>query len=86
MSRLAQFDTDAVQTILPYLKYPNPNLRRVAAVALGNIHDARGIDALIDVLHDPDNSVRSAAIRSINRLGPSARQRVRMQQMKMNGS
>lgn len=81
MSRLAEFGPPAVPIILPYLKHSDPALRRIAATALGNIHDARGIDPLIDLLDDPDRTLRSAAIRSLNRLGPTPRQRERMRQM-----
>lgn len=60
MSRLAQFGQSAVPIVLPYLKNSNPNLRRVAAAALGNIHDDRSIEALMDALDDPDTAVRAA--------------------------
>lgn len=81
MSRLASFGPAAVPNILPYLKHFDPTMRRVAATALGNIHDARGIDPLIDLVDDPDRTVRSAALRSVYRLSPSPQQRERMRQV-----
>lgn len=59
--------------VVEYLTYKlqdnNGLMRCIAADALGNIEDARGVKGLAQALNDPDLSVRIAATRSLWKLG-----------------
>jgi HEAT repeat protein len=49
-----------------------PELRKVAAMALGNIADPNTVDALIGLLRDPDAEVRYAAVEGLGEIGTPA--------------
>ena len=49
-----------------------PELRKVAAMALGNIADPSTVDALIALLRDPDVDVRVAAVEGLGEIGTPA--------------
>ena len=46
-----------------------PELRKTAAMALGNIADPNTVDALIALLRDPDAEVRYAAVEGLGEIG-----------------
>ena len=54
------------------LVYPDSLVRRTAALAIGRIGDARGVDLLVPLLSDPDTTVRVAAVFALGLLGDSA--------------
>lgn len=74
---LAQVGASAVNALLLALKAPNPDVRRLAAKALGQIGELSSVDFLIDALNDPDRGVRAtAAIALGNYRHPKAAQKI----------
>ena len=74
---LAQIGSPAVNALLLALKDPHPNVRRLAAKALGQIGELSSVDFLIDALNDPDRGVRAtAAIALGNYRHPKAAQKI----------
>jgi HEAT repeat protein len=61
-------DQSALPLLIESLLHPAGNLRREAAIALGEIGDARAIDALRAASADPDPEVRKAARLATERL------------------
>jgi HEAT repeat protein len=58
------------------LLHPAGNLRKEAAIALGEIGDAHAVPALTAASDDPDPEVRKAARSALQRLGaPAGRER-----------
>ena len=57
-----------VEDLLPLLRRPEPDLRKVTSWALGEIGRPGAIDFLRTVLEDEDGDVRKTASRSIERL------------------
>jgi len=62
--RLVKIGPDAVEPLIDFLRNdPNANVRKVAADALGDLHDHRAVEPLTDALqHDPDAGVRLFAV------------------------
>jgi HEAT repeat protein len=58
----------AVPALIAALSNPNPETRRVAAVALGQIRDQAAIPALVDALWDSESMVRQAASTALNEI------------------
>jgi cyclophilin family peptidyl-prolyl cis-trans isomerase/HEAT repeat protein len=54
------------------LLHPDPALRQFAALAVGRLHDSRGLDLLSRVLVDPDTNVQATAAFAIGLLGAPA--------------
>ena len=55
--------------LLPAMSDTNPDVRELAARALGRSTDARAVDVLIRALNDDDEEVRNRAARSLNEIG-----------------
>ena len=68
---LAQLSGDATKALAKALRDTNIAVRRRAAFALGdrNRERERAIPALVAVIDDPDDSVRTLAVQSLGRLG-----------------
>ncbi len=67
-------DASAVSALVPLLKDPNPELRRLAAYALGEI-GPKAKEALAEVkllLGDPDRKVQMQAVNSVHFIDPSS--------------
>lgn len=62
----------AVEKLIGSLAGPDPQLRRQAAWALGEIRDGRAVDALAKALHDQDGFVRTAAGEALSKIGRPA--------------
>jgi HEAT repeat protein len=74
---LAEIGGPASNALLLVLKDPNPEVRRLAAKALGQIGEISSVDFLIDALADPDRGVRAtAAIALGNYRHPMAAQKI----------
>jgi hypothetical protein len=58
----------AVPALIAALSNPNPETRRVAALALGWIQDEAAIPALVDALWDSESMVRHAASTALNNI------------------
>ena len=58
--------------LLRAVRAEHPDLRKTAAMALGNIADPNTVDALIALLRDPDAEVRYAAVEGLGEIGTSA--------------
>ena len=54
------------------LVYPDSLVRRTAAIAIGRIGDARGIELLVPLLADPDTTVRVSAVFALGLIGDTA--------------
>ena len=54
------------------LVYPDSLVRRTAAIAIGRIGDARGIELLVPLLADPDTTVRVSAVFALGLMGDTA--------------
>ena len=54
------------------LVYPDSLVRRTAAVAVGRIGDARGVELLVPLLADPDTTVRVSAVFALGLIGDTA--------------
>lgn len=50
-------------------RHPSPIVRRHAALAIGRIQDAAGLDPLLEIISDPDTLVQRAALFSLGLLG-----------------
>jgi hypothetical protein len=57
-----------VDALLPGLTYELPRVRATTARAVGAAGEAEHAEALQDLLDDPDNSVRAAAVKALDRL------------------
>lgn len=58
--------------LLRAVRAEHPELRKAAAMALGNIADPSTVDALIALLRDPDAEVRHAAVEGLGEIGTPA--------------
>src|SRR6266581_3469811 len=58
-------ETQSLETLLAYLKSPNPSTRREALQSLGMIKDFSALPEMIDALKDPTSDVRRVAIKSL---------------------
>ena len=58
---LAPSDTEYLPTVLPGATHPSPQVRYWAQIALGGLHDERGVTAQLVGLGDPVKMVREAA-------------------------
>lgn len=63
-------DLRATDTLVPLLSEDEPEVRRVAAKALGEISDPRTRGPLSDASGDLDYRVREAALTALQKLGP----------------
>jgi len=63
MAQLGLEDGDSrfLDLVLPGMKHPSPFVRYYAQIALGALHDARGVESQIAGLGDPVKMVREAA-------------------------
>ncbi len=59
---------EAIPSILPFLDYDNPMIRRLAIETLGEIPDPASIDYLLAKLDDSDIASQQAAVNSISAL------------------
>jgi cyclophilin family peptidyl-prolyl cis-trans isomerase len=57
------------KVLLGYLRHPDADYRREAALLLGTLQDTSTVDELADLLDDPRDKVRRAAIYSIGQCG-----------------
>lgn len=74
---LAKIGTPSVNALLLSLNDSNPNVRRLAVKALGQIGEMSSVDFLIRALNDPDRNVRAtAAIALGNYRNPMAVQKI----------
>ncbi len=62
----------ATDAIIPFLKNPQEDLRKMAAYALGNLNEPKAIPVLEPLLEDPARDVRWNAALSLARLGSHA--------------
>jgi len=63
-------DTTAVDSILPFLRYPMERVRISTADALGKLKSEKAVGELIHALRDSFFTVRKTAVRSLARLSP----------------
>lgn len=61
-----------VSLLLELLRDEVPEIRRMAAESLGKIGDARTIDSILPLIHDPAAIVREASLLAIGRVKPAA--------------
>ncbi|MGI5992664.1 MAG: HEAT repeat domain-containing protein [Methanosarcina sp.] len=66
---LVDIGEPAVDSLIKALKDDNPQVRSLAALALGRIGDQKAVDSLIEVLDDPSPEVRMSAAFSLGSLG-----------------
>lgn len=66
---LARIGPASLPPLLGLLADKKPNLRWLAAKALGELGDKRAVDPLSAALRDPSSSVRSGAAQALRRLG-----------------
>lgn len=66
---LAALGEPAVPPLLKAAKDEDENVRRGAIEALGQLHDARGVDSLIAALQDKDSLIRASSADALARIG-----------------
>lgn len=66
---LASFGPEGFQELLELAGHPIARKRRVVAETLGDLRDHRAVATLLTLLEDEDPEVRTAALRSIGRVG-----------------
>lgn len=62
----------AVEDLVRTLHDPSPEIRREAAIALGEIKDPRAVPALLEVLRDPAGSLKLEVTEALGKIGSSA--------------
>ncbi len=67
VAALARIGTPAVETLLAAMKVGDPQVRRTAIEALGNIGDTRAVEPLLAALNDADS--RFSAIKVLGEIG-----------------
>lgn len=72
---------EAVEQIIPYLKNPDPDLRKTASYVLGALEDPKAVEALEPLLSDADRDVRWNAALSLAKLGSDAGYSILMQML-----
>jgi HEAT repeat protein len=65
-------DLRAIEPVSEFLGDEDPDARRAAATALGEICDPRTASRLMKATSDPDHRVRDAALEALRKLGPLA--------------
>lgn len=62
----------AVEDLVRTLHDPSPEIRREAAIALGEIKDPRAVPALLEVLRDPAGSLKLEVTEALGKIGSPA--------------
>lgn len=57
-----------IQPLLAALKHQNHYIRSAAAVSLGNLKDKRAVEALRQILDDPDEATRSFVVNALEKI------------------
>ncbi|MCK5687116.1 HEAT repeat domain-containing protein [bacterium] len=65
-------DGSIVEKIIPFLKYPNKDIRFATVRALGKIGDKSIVPRLINTLHNQDEETRYWSIKALGEIGPEA--------------
>ena len=66
---LSRVGSQAVKLLLELTQNEFPEFRRSSALALGRIGEVNTFNALVNLLNDPENDVKGAAIIALGRLG-----------------
>jgi HEAT repeat protein len=66
---LERIGTDVLESILPLLGAPDPNVRKFIVDILGKQDDPRAVSYVMPLLSDPDANVRAAAAETLGHLG-----------------
>src|SRR5262249_29192574 len=61
--------SSAVQTLLSYVRHPQPEIRAAAASALGSTGDSTALGTVREILHDPAPEVRAGAAEGLGHCG-----------------
>lgn len=69
---LASIGSPSVDVLIAALSHPDDDVRWKAAIALGEIHDARAVEPLIRLLSDPDRFVKGRTAIALGMIGEQA--------------
>ena len=65
---LVQIGGTALETLLPVLQTPDPDVRKFVVDILGDIRDVRAVPDLIRKLEDPDENIRVASAEALGKI------------------
>jgi HEAT repeat protein len=68
LSALAQSKRDSLPLLFTLLEDSDPEVRMYAVLALGNIGDTRGVQAIVPLLEDADPNVQFHAVEALGRI------------------